>query len=354
MKVVHLVYGMSHGGIETMLVNIMNEQCKSIQVVLIIPNEEIEATVIEKIDKKVKIIKIGRPIGSKNPWYLLKLNMILWEMKPDVIHVHHPGLIRFIMRRLFRNRICFTLHNAPMDSIIKYLKYFKHIVAISESVKNDLQQKTDIESTVIINGINVDEFSCSNKLRKDDTGVFKIIQCGRLVHRIKGQDITIRGASILKKKGVLPFQIDIVGDGPSREYLQALIISEQVSDCVRLLGAQSQDYLRKNLCTYDLLVQPSRYEGFGLTVVEALASKVNVLVSEQEGPLEIIKNSKCGLAFKPNDVSDFTEKLEYLIRSAPDKLQLDAAHNYVRKNYDVKQTAMNYIQFYKQYFLKNI
>jgi glycosyltransferase involved in cell wall biosynthesis len=352
MKIIHFTYGMAYGGIETMLVNIMNEQCKSVHLTLVILNEEIESSIIEKIDKKVKIIRIGRPIGSKNPWYLLKLNMILWLMKPDVIHVHQPGSVKFMMMCLFKNKICLTTHDVISVKVAKQLRHFKYIFAISEAVKNDLQQKACRESIVVMNGINIDEFSGNSKIRTNDAGVFRIVQCGRLLSRKKGQDITIKGAAILKRKGVPAFQIDLIGDGPSREYLQSLIESEQVSDCVRLLGAQSQDYIRENLCMYDLLVQPSRYEGFGLTVVEAMASKVNVLVSGQEGPLEIIENGKYGLAFKPDDILDFTEKVECLIRSTPDQLKLDAAYNHVKEKYDVKQVAMSYIKLYKQYFSK--
>ena len=56
---------------------------------------------------------------------------------------------------------------------------------------------------------------------------------------------------------------------------------------VRFLGKQTQDYVAAHLTDYDLFVQPSRWEGFGLTVAEAMAAGVPVLVSEGQGPAEV-------------------------------------------------------------------
>lgn len=51
---------------------------------------------------------------------------------------------------------------------------------------------------------------------------------------------------------------------------------------------KNQEWIYHNLCNFDLFIQPSRFEGFGLTVAEAIAAKVTVLVSNIQGPMEII------------------------------------------------------------------
>ena len=63
-------------------------------------------------------------------------------------------------------------------------------------------------------------------------------------------------------------------------------------------GLKDQSWVYQNLCNYDLFIQPSRYEGFGLTVAEAIAAKVPVLVSNIEGPLEIIDGGRLGMSFE--------------------------------------------------------
>lgn len=79
MKVVHIVFGMEYGGIETMLVNIMNEQIKHTDISLIIVNNQEEKSITRDINDKIRITRINRPAGSKNPFYIFALNYLLWK-----------------------------------------------------------------------------------------------------------------------------------------------------------------------------------------------------------------------------------------------------------------------------------
>ena len=53
---------------------------------------------------------------------------------------------------------------------------------------------------------------------------------------------------------------------PAMEYLKQLTAELHAETYVRFLGKQTQDYVAAHLTDYDLFVQPSRWEGFGLTV----------------------------------------------------------------------------------------
>ena len=97
-----------------------------------------------------------------------------------------------------------------------------------------------------------------------------------------------------------------------------------------------------------MFVQPSIYEGFGLTVAEAMAAKIPVLVSENQGPLEIIDNGKYGYYFKNGDANDCADKIINIIEQGVDKNLIEAAYNRVEENYSVTQTAINYINEYKK------
>ena len=77
MKIVHVVYSLEFGGIETMLVNIANEQVSmGYNVTILCINNHINDALRETIDKRVKFYCLGRPIGSKNPYYVLKFNYV--------------------------------------------------------------------------------------------------------------------------------------------------------------------------------------------------------------------------------------------------------------------------------------
>ena len=79
--------------------------------------------------------------------------------------------------------------------------------------------------------------------------------------------------------------------------LNALIKGYNLEGNIEFLGnVENIENLYKDV---DVFVLPSRYEGFGLVVVEALAAGCAVVVSKLEGPLEIVKeNEEYGLYFE--------------------------------------------------------
>lgn len=343
MKILHVVYSLEFGGIETMLVNIANEQVSmGYNVSILCINNHINDALRETIDKRVKFYCLGRPIGSKNPYYILKFNYKLYKLKADIIHIHTASIIRYFISKRFFGKICLTKHDVKDDN---YLHYYSNIYSISNTVKEYLKNEYKLDSKVIINGINVHKIDNIKKDNQSDK--FSIVQVSTLNHEIKGQHILIEAIKLVKEKGY-NVSADFIGDGHSFEYLYNLIKELGLEDNVKLLGTKPQKYIFEHLCEYDLFVQPSIIEGFGLTVAEAMAAKVPVLVSENQGPLEIIDNGKYGYYFKNGDAEDCADKIINIIEQGVDKDMIEAAYKRVGENYSVKQTAINYINEYKK------
>mgnify|MGYP004568619671 CR=1 FL=1 len=125
-----------------------------------------------------------------------------------------------------------------------------------------------------------------------------------------------------------------------------------LDDDVVFEGLKDQAWVYENLCNYDLFIQPSRYEGFGLTVAEAIAAKLPVLVSNIEGPLEIINGGKLGLTFENEDVTDCADKIQKFIEQGRNSKQVEEAYQYVCENYDVSVTAQKYLNVYRSVLAK--
>lgn len=102
------------------------------------------------------------------------------------------------------------------------------------------------------------------------------------------------------------------------------------------------------LCQYELFVQPSCTEGFGFTVAEAMAAKVPVLVSNQEGPMEIIGNGKYGFCFKTDDVDDCYLQIEKIMAMENVNDMIAAAYHNVETKYNIKRTAIQYLDYYQR------
>lgn len=334
---------MTIGGIETMLVNIINEQVKSNDVELLFINDKFEQALLNSLDARVKVSCMGRKIGSRNPIPLIRLNYKIMNSCFDVIHVHHPGIIQYVFRSIIKTPIVLTLHSLPSESETRYYCKYDKIYAISESVKQGLL-RLGIESIVVYNGILTEKFD--SKVRKGNDK-FSIIQVGRLVHEYKGQDITINAISELVKMGVNNIHCDIYGDGPSYEYLKQLIDSLTLNNYVSLKGGVSPQFIEEHLCEYDLLVQPSKWEGFGLTIIEAMASGVSVLVSDIEAPMEVIEDGKYGYFFKTNDPLDMSNAIQRVLNQGGN-IKTSLAKNRVETLFNVKNTAQSYLQRYKE------
>ena len=96
-------------------------------------------------------------------------------------------------------------------------------------------------------------------------GQTTLLSIGRLV-QLKGFDMAIKAAALLKKEGLV-FRWFVIGTGGLKEELIRQIEDEQVSDCFILLGARENPYPYIENCT--IFVQTSRYEGKSVALDEA-------------------------------------------------------------------------------------
>lgn len=366
MKITHLYWSLAYGGIETMLVNIANAQAEQgEEVSIIIINDKYEESLIKSLDSRVSFYKLERKIGSKNISFIIKLHSLLGKLRPDIIHMHSPDIARIILRRKFIQKSCATIHSLPYGPInssnifkeimrklrgtkrvksnVECLNKIPYIFSISSAVKQMLINNYGINSVVVPNGIITKRFTMCNSIIPHTP--FRIVMVSRLEHEKKGQDLLIEAAARLK--GIIT--IDFIGVGPSMEYLKELTHNLCADNYIHFLGKQTQDYIASHLTNYDMFIQPSRWEGFGLTVAEAMSARVPVLVSSDQGPAEVTCGNKYGWIFKNGDVNDLTNKISYIIKHYNEAIQkAESASQYVKENYDVSITAKKYLNEYKK------
>ena len=349
MKIVHINYSFTAGGAEALLVDIVNEQVKTQNVSIIIINKHYDDDLFNGIDEKVGVYLLNRIPGSKNPFKILNLWRLLIKLKPDVIHCHEHSIIRLLF--LFKAPKLLTIHDVKYVSRSLY-KYSK-LIAISEAVRKEIKNVYQLDAKVIYNGIKVENVAPVQSMKKNNDN-FRIVQVSRLQHEKKGQHILLEALSILIKKGILNISLDFIGEGSSDKYLKQLASDLNISKCVNFLGNKDRNYIYNNLCEYILLVQPSLYEGFGITIIEAMAAGIEVLVSDIDGPLEIIGKVGFGHKFKCGDAEDCSLKLYeiYSNRESVDsqsrsELQREAC----KKFFDIGVMVKNYLEEYRKLFL---
>lgn len=349
MKILHITYGFQIGGIETMLCNIANEQARlGHRIYLMAIDKDVNEELKEKLGKNVRFICIGRKSGSKSLMSVLKLNIAIRSIKPDIVHIHHSSIIRFIIDPFGMIKICFTFHNMCMPGDIKYMYKYKYIYAISDAVRTNIKACTGLESETVYNGINTEYIKTKNAPINSGENI-NIVQVSRLMHEIKGQHILIRAIEkLVHEKGRRNIKLYLIGDGDSREYLENMVKEKCLTPYIQFVGAKNQSYVFEHLCEYDLFVQPSINEGFGLTVAEAMAAKVPVIVSDIEGSMEIIGYGKYGYCFKNGDADDCAAKIEMFVNGKFNKEKTEEAYRRVISMYNVKTTAVRYLEKYAE------
>jgi glycosyltransferase involved in cell wall biosynthesis len=351
MNILHLTWTLGIGGSEEMLVDIVNEQCRTAQVSIIVVNEPVDRCTLDRLNAAVKVVCLHRKPGSSSPLPFIRLNWLVHRFRADIVHAHNWTLIKTVPYRPFKAVL--TLHTTrDADQFDRSVARYDLIFAVSHAVATYVHERTtDIQPTVVLNGIRCDDIR-SERRRRDK--VFRIVQVARLEHREKGQDILVRALARLRNQsGGESIQVDFVGTGSSREYLEGLVRSLGLNKSVSFRGLIDRPEVYQQLCNYDLLVQPSRFEGFGLTVAEAMTAGIPVLTSDIEGPKELIDGGRLGFLFRCDDDADCARQIQHVrhLQDTPVLNQLlSAAKDHALRHFDVKRTAREYVRQYQNIF----
>lgn len=331
-----------------MLADIVNNQCKSENVALLIVNDEINNKLLSTVSENVKLICLHRKTNSKSLFPFIRLNEEILRFRPDVIHCHNHNLINTLFLSCFKKRTILTIHTTNVDTL-NFSKY-RQCYAISQSVKQDIMTRSKITVKVIHNGVYTDLIEKRNSPFSTDPSKVKIVQVSRLLHATKGQHLVLNALKKLRDQGIGNIEFDLIGEGPSMAYLESLANEYGIIDSVNFLGLKDRAYIYRHLKDYDLLIQPSLYEGFGLTIVEAMAAKVPVLVSDIEGPMEVIKDGKHGIFFKKGDSDDLAQKILLFAGQLGKESQvnkINEASKYANDSFNVAKTSLSYLDEYK-------
>lgn len=144
-------------------------------------------------------------------------------------------------------------------------------------------------------------------------GKFRVGFVGQLIDR-KGVDLLIEAMSGLNPSDV---QLDVIGEGPEQARLKALADKRLRQACVRWLGSMPMARAREAIASLDCLVLPSRHDGWGAVVSEALVSGVPAICSDACGSAVAVVASKQGGVFPAGDVAALRSMLAKVVADGP-------------------------------------
>lgn len=226
--------------------------------------------------------------------------------KPNVVTCH--DLINLIKPETFKGRARFPLISMTAWRLaIQGMRKAEHIIAVSSHTKKDVLQYLKINSSeisVIPNAVdsifkpisieNIRTFRHQQRLSEQ---TFCLLNVGSNNAR-KNISTVLDVISVLKAQG-FPVYFWKVGADFNAEQ-KNLIESRGLKACVTYLGNPNKETLVKIYNAADLLLAPSLYEGFGLTILEAMASGTVVITANVTALPEVAGDA--GILVDPLDV----------------------------------------------------
>lgn len=258
----------------------------------------------------------------KGLWKVLK------QYKPDVAHVQYmaPGAIPILLLRLLGLRqIIATAHTAadiyPNLRLVHFIQ--RHCVraftCITELAEQSFFGSSQLYSEntplkrrnhfTIYNALPA-EFS----IRREGRSFSRPVTLGVVsrLEEIKGMDLVVPALARVRAK-YPDTRLIVVGDGSLRARMRQQAQELGCADDIEWAGRQPQEKLSDWYGRMDIVLMPSRSEGFGLTAIEAMANGCVVVASRTGGLPEVVRDQEVGLLHAPESIDDMAYKIGLLV-----------------------------------------
>jgi glycosyltransferase involved in cell wall biosynthesis len=214
------------------------------------------------------------------------------------------------------------------------------LIAVSIENKKDIVQQYDISPDkieVVPNGITPERFTPSDCESKT------VVYVGRLHERKRVDKLVDAFAKV--RSEVPDARLKIVGTGNMEEKLRAQIKRLNLEKSVKLTGFVPEEELPKNYSSGSVFVLPSAYEGFGIVLIEAMASGLPVVSVKTGGAVEVVKDDWNGYLVDYETMSDAIIKL--LNDKKLRKKMGRRGRKFVEENYSWRKIARDIIKVYE-------
>ena len=224
-------------------------------------------------------------------------------------------------------------------------------IAISEPVRRHLVEDFHVPPErvrLIWNGVEPSEFAerppaellarfrAQHRLPEGGPVVGSV---GRLASgRIKGFDLLLEAARLLLRRHA-DLRLLMVGDGPRRPFLEEQVDALGLRECARFTGSLAD--VRVPLALLDVFIFPVRWpEGFGLSLIEAMAAGRPVVATRAGAVPQIIEHGRHGLLVEPENPQALAEAVTTLLRDPAAAARLgQAAQQRVRERFSLERVA---------------
>jgi PEP-CTERM/exosortase A-associated glycosyltransferase len=310
-----------------------------------------------------------------------RLDEIIPEIKPDVLHAHSPSLNAIASLRAGRKHgipVVYEVrafwedaavdHGTSKEMGLRYrltralesyaLKRVGAVTTICEGLRRDIVQRgiAADKVTVIPNAVDIDKFSVGGQPDlplKASLGLDGMRLVGFIgsFYAYEGLDVLLRSVPAMVRE-VPDLRILLVGGGPQDKQLRALAKSLNIEDKVVFTGRVPHDKVQQYYDLLDVLVYPRLSMRLTdlvtpLKPLEAMAQGRVLAASDVGGHLELIEDGKTGVLFKAGDPASLAARVVGLLNAQQQWPALrQAGRNYVETERNWPVSVARYRKVY--------
>ena len=286
MRVMYVLNTGSFSGAENVIITIIKNLPPEVEAYYV----SLDGRIREKlVEEKIKFY----PLPKVN---IHNLKKAIKEVEPDIIHANDA--VASVMSALAAKKVPVISHlhnNDPrmkkrtMKSLIYYMMLYKYsrILAVSDSVFDECWYGKKMRTKGFVIGNPIDLQQILKKKKKDYST--DLLFVGRLTEQKNPLEF-VQIVSGIVKKGYR-IKARMLGDGELREQVRQYVEDSQLTNVIEIQGFVDDpyDYMTEG----GILVIPSKWEGFGMVIVEAMAFGLPV-VGNPVGGIPRLVNDKCG------------------------------------------------------------
>ena len=331
MKILFVNFIKFWGGGESWNFQLMDELRKRNHEIVLLANSTSKLlTKANENDFETHAVTVSK-LSFLNPFTLSEIKRKLVEIKPDIIILNSTLELKTIGFHI--NVGCkkvLLLRGIPspikLDLLKRYLfsNVVTNVIVNSDYVKNSLSNLDRFlknSPEVIYHGIQTE----STKTAKTDSNNIAIV--GRLSHE-KGVDIALRVMQLVVKEQP-DAKLWVIGDGKEKENLVQLAAELGITKSIVFKGFVHN--VEELLVQCSMLILPSRWEGFGLVLLEAMKLKMPCIAFNHTAANEIIIENHTGFLIPDMNISIMADKIVYLLSNKELTMQLGLNGNMLLK-----------------------
>ena len=358
-SILHLINCLERGGAEHVVLNLVRHRDRarfSPVVAYLFGEPELRQ---ELEEAGATVIALGLHRGVDLVAATARLTRLILRVRPALLHTHllHAEILGGVVGRAMGIPVVGTVHNVFWDDPVYpwllrrayrgTVRANAHTVAISHAVHDKLREAGVAEGrlSIVRNGLpRVDVLPRDESRRRlglplDGT----ILGAVGNLYPYKGHDLLVEALGKLAARGE-PALLVIIGEGAERSRLMARARALGVGERLLLLGRRPA--AASLLAAFDLFVQPSRSEGLGLALLEALGAGVPAVAFAVGGIPEVAGSPSVVRLVPPEDPGALADAIAELLAEPALRGRLVAQGRERAAAYDVGRMTAAYEQLY--------